>query len=95
MHTPSCSDVYGKCSVTGDRIATMQWWMASDSFMYVWHYLLLCQQQKRETVHQYILTQLLQFSLLINYLFMNFLNYVVPSFHILLTAYFVILQTIH
>jgi len=35
MHTPFCSEVYGKCSVTGDRIVTMQWWMASDSFMCV------------------------------------------------------------
>ena len=40
MHTPSCSEVYGKCSVTGDRIATMRWWMASDSFMCV--YLCTC-----------------------------------------------------
>jgi len=40
MHTPSCSEVYGKCSVTGGRIATLQWWMASDSFMCV--YLCIC-----------------------------------------------------
>lgn len=53
MQTPSCSEVYGKCSVRGDRVATMQWWMASDSFMCVCIYgnACCCASSRRENLY--------------------------------------------
>ena len=54
MQTPSCSEVYGKCSVTGDRVAMKQWWMASDSFMCVCVYVCgntFCANSRREKLY--------------------------------------------